>query len=54
VQNWRTVERHTALNGLLTAALRFDWSRGSAGEPATTDALDERLWEGLLATGADE
>jgi exodeoxyribonuclease V alpha subunit len=53
VQNWRTVDRHTALHGLLTAALRFDWSRGSTGEPPREDPLDERLWEGLLAAGAD-
>jgi exodeoxyribonuclease V alpha subunit len=52
VQNWRTVARHTALGGLLTATLRFDWSRGSAGDQPREDTLDERLWEGLLATGA--
>lgn len=53
VRNWHTVERHTALSGLLTGALRVDWSRDSAGEEPSLDTLDERLWEGLLAAGAD-
>jgi exodeoxyribonuclease V alpha subunit len=42
VRDWRRTERHTALGGLLTGALRFDWHRAWDGEEDVPD-----LWEGL-------
>ena len=47
VRDWRRAARYTALDGLLTGAVRFVWLRAGAEVP--DDGADEDLnaWEGL-------
>ena len=53
VKDWRRAPRYTALDQLLTGALRFSWPRATGSLPE-----DERMpmmpeaWEGLLGEGA--
>jgi exodeoxyribonuclease V alpha subunit len=46
VRDWRRAPRHTALDGLLTGATRFDWARVGPGAADSTDE-DPGAWEGL-------
>ena len=53
VKDWRRAPRYTALDQLLTGALRFSWPRttGSLPEDEHMPMLPE-AWEGLLGEGA--
>jgi hypothetical protein len=53
VRDWRRVERHTALGGLLAGTMRFAWPRST--EPVDCEGTDEdaSVWEGLLTGTLD-
>jgi exodeoxyribonuclease V alpha subunit len=48
-KDWRRTERQTALDGLLTGGLRYDWSRASAADAGLDGAAS---WEGLVGDEA--
>jgi hypothetical protein len=47
VRDWRREARHTALGGLLSGTLRFQWPQDAAGGAPSPD-FD--AWEGLLSS----
>src|SRR4051794_29533511 len=53
VKDWRRVDRHTALAGLLTGSLTYTWPRVTSTMPEAETALGmPEAWEGLLGAGA--
>ena len=50
VRDWRRAARHTALDGLLTGAVRFAWPRAGAEVPDEGADEDLNAWEGLTGT----
>lgn len=52
VKDWRRAERHTALEGLLTGTLRFDWP--GEGDASAPPGEDLEPWEGLAGGSRPE
>ena len=53
VRDWRRVERHTSLDGLLAGSLAYGWrtpAGGSADEPGGVP----EAWDGLLEAPPEE
>ncbi|MDP9356948.1 MAG: ATP-dependent RecD-like DNA helicase [Chloroflexota bacterium] len=53
VKDWRRVERHTALDGLLDGTLCYAWPRSTMTPDADLEEVPE-AWEGVLEAGSAE
>lgn len=50
VRDWRRAPRHTALDGLLTGAIRFAWPRPTASASGHDLEAEQGRWEGLVGS----